>query len=179
MKILIATDIHGSSYYANKVVEKFRQHKAEQVILLGDIYNHGPRNPFPREYAPTKVAEALNSIANKVISVRGNCDSEVDQTISAFPFVPQYLLTLKDRRLYFTHGHTQNKGNFPMTARIGDVVFCGHFHISEISSVNGIVCVNVGSTSMPRDGKNAYCLLEDNTITLYDFDDNVIASQKL
>ena len=72
MKILIATDIHGSAYYASKVVEKFTQSNADQLILLGDVYNHGPRNPFPRDYAAMKVAESLNAIACKVIAVRGN-----------------------------------------------------------------------------------------------------------
>lgn len=175
MKILIATDIHGSAYYASKVVEKFKQSNAEQLILLGDVYNHGPRNPFPRDYAPMQVADALNGIASKVIAVKGNCDSEVDQMISEFPFVTEHILSLANRRIYFTHGHVYNKQTPPQTAKQGDVVFYGHFHVNEITLNNGVICVNVGSTSLPKDDKHAYCILTDNAIALYDFDDKLIA----
>lgn len=179
MKLLIATDIHGSAYYAQKAVEKFNQSNCEQLILLGDVYNHGPRNPFPKDYAPMKVAQAFNAIAGKVIAVKGNCDSEVDQMISDFPFVNDYVLPINNRRVYFTHGHVYNKANPPQTAKDGDVVFYGHFHTSEITLVNGVICVNVGSTSLPKDDRHAYCILTDNGITIYDFDSKVIAQLPL
>ena len=177
MKILIATDVHGSAYYAAKVAEKFKKYNAEQLILLGDIYNHGPRNPFPKDYAPIKVADTLNAIADKTVAVKGNCDSEVDQMISDFPFVSDYVLPLKDRRIYFTHGHVFNKSNPPATAVKGDLVFYGHFHTSEITENNGVICVNVGSASLPKDGKHAYCLLTDNSVTLYDLTTDEIILQ--
>lgn len=178
MKLLIATDIHGSAYYADKAVEKFKQHGAEQLILLGDVYNHGPRNPFPKDYAPMSVAEALNAIADKTVAVKGNCDSEVDQMISGFPFVNDYVLPLGSRRVYFTHGHVFNKANPPQTAKRGDLVFYGHFHTSEITDAAGVICVNVGSTSLPKDGKHAYCVLTDNAITIYDLTTDEILLQR-
>ena len=168
MKYLIATDIHGSAYYANKAVQKFQKYNAEQLILLGDIYNHGPRNPFPKDYAPMRVADVLNAIAGKVVAVKGNCDSEVDQMISAFPFVGNYVLPLEDRRAYFTHGHVFNKLTPPTTAVKGDVVLYGHFHVNEIVENDGVICVNVGSAALPHDGRNAYCLLTDSSVTLCD-----------
>lgn len=174
MKILIATDIHGSAYWASKVVQKFNQSNADQLILLGDVYNHGPRNPFPRDYAPMSVADSLNAVADKVLAVKGNCDSEVDEMISNFPFVGQHVLTVNGRRVYFTHGHVYNKLTPPPTAKRGDSVIYGHFHTSEITDVNGVICVNVGSTSLPKDDLNAYCILDDNAVTVYDFDDCVI-----
>lgn len=175
MKLLIATDIHGSAYWAEKVVEKLTKHNAEQLILLGDIYNHGPRNPFPQDYSPIRAAEIFNAIADKIVAVKGNCDSEVDQMISEFPFVGDYVLPFNGRRLYFTHGHVFNKLTPPQTAKVGDVVFYGHFHINEITANNGVTCVNVGSAALPKDGKHAYCILSDSEILLCDFDDNVIA----
>lgn len=179
MKLFVATDIHGSAYYASKVVEKFKQSNAQQLILLGDIYNHGPRNPFPRDYAPMKVAEALNGIASKVIAVKGNCDSDVDQMISEFPFVSEHIISADNRRLYFTHGHVYNKLTPPITATQGDAVFYGHFHLNEITQNNGVTFVNVGSTSLPKDDINAYCIYEDDVVILYDFDDNVICKLSL
>lgn len=177
MKILIATDIHGSAHYADKVVQKFKKHNAEQLILLGDVYNHGPRNPFPKDYAPIKVADCLNAIADKLIAVKGNCDSEVDQMISDFPFVGEHIIPLANRRIYCTHGHVCSKANPPQTAKQGDVVFYGHFHVNEITDVNGVICVNVGSASLPKDDKHAYCILTDNAITLYDLNTDEVVLQ--
>ena len=55
MKLLIASDIHGSAYYAEKVVESFEKEKADKLLLLGDILYHGPRNDLPFEHNPKEV----------------------------------------------------------------------------------------------------------------------------
>ena len=54
MKILIASDIHGSAYWCQKLTEAFESERAERLILLGDILYHGPRNPLPQDYSPKK-----------------------------------------------------------------------------------------------------------------------------
>lgn len=174
MKIFIATDIHGSAHYAEKIAEAFKKSNADQFILLGDVYNHGPRNPFPANYAPLKVAETFNALADRIVAVKGNCDSEVDQTISEFPFVAQHIICVNNRRFYFTHGHVYNKSNLPSTAQSGDLVFYGHFHINEITQNNGVICVNVGSASLPKDGKRAYCIADERSVTLYTLDGETV-----
>ena len=176
MKLFIATDLHGSSYYAGRVVEKFNKSHADMLVLLGDVYNHGPRNPFPKDYAPIKVAETLNAIAGKVMSVQGNCDSAVDQMISTFPFVENNVIPLGNRRLFLTHGHVYNKDSLPALAR-GDVMIYGHFHTNKCDIVNGVYCINVSSVSLPKDTA-AYCIVEENGATIYDFDDKVILTQQ-
>ena len=50
MKLLIASDIHGSDYYCQKLLEAFDEEKADKLLLLGDILYHGPRNNIPDEY---------------------------------------------------------------------------------------------------------------------------------
>ena len=55
MKLMFASDIHGSYYYAQKTVEAYREEKAEKLILLGDILYHGPRNDLPKDYAPKRL----------------------------------------------------------------------------------------------------------------------------
>ena len=172
MKLFIATDVHGSAYWANCTVQEFKRLNCDLLVLLGDVYNHGPRNPFPRDYAPMKVAEIFNGIANKVVAVKGNCDSEVDEMISEFPFVKQEIIPLGNRKLYFTHGHVYNKDNLPCLSK-GDVLFYGHFHKNEITVVDGVTCVNVSSVSLPKD-KSAYCVVDESGITLYGFDGEVI-----
>lgn len=177
MKYFIVTDIHGSAYWAQRAVDKFAQVQADVMVLLGDVYNHGPRNPFPAEYAPQQVAKILSAAHDKLIVVKGNCDSEVDQMISSFTFVGDDVVFCGGRRFYFTHGHIYNKDNLPHLAA-GDALFYGHFHKSEITVQNGVVCVNVGSPSLPKDGKTAYCVASENSIEIFDFDDAPICSHK-
>lgn len=172
MKIFIATDVHGSAYWAERIVDKFEQSNCDKLVLLGDVYNHGPRNPFPKDYAPMKVAELLNAIAGSVIAIKGNCDSEVDEMISNFHFVKKKVVNLNGKRLFFTHGHIYNKDNLPKL-NDGDALFYGHFHKNEIVSVNGVTCVNVSSAALPKD-RPAYCIVDDGGIKLYALDDDVL-----
>ena len=65
MKILVVSDIHGSNYYMKKIEEIYQKENADRIILLGDLYYHGPRNPLPKDYNPMEVSKKLN----KVISV--------------------------------------------------------------------------------------------------------------
>lgn len=177
MKIFVATDLHGSAYFAQKAVEQFESLHADVFVLLGDIYNHGPRNPFPKDYAPLQVAEILSDVADKLIVVKGNCDSEVDQMISPFTFVGDNVIAAFGRRLFFTHGHVYNKDNLPHLT-CGDVLIYGHFHKNEITENDGVICVNVGSAALPKDGKNSYCMIDDGGITLATFDGDVIARKR-
>ena len=65
MKWLIASDIHGSAYWCRKLIEKYKEEKADRLILLGDVLYHGPRNDLPEEYAPKQVIAMLNEIARR------------------------------------------------------------------------------------------------------------------
>ncbi len=85
MKLMFASDIHGSLPATERVLERFAQSGARWLIILGDVLNHGPRNALPEGYAPGEVAERLNSVAERIVAVRGNCDSEVDQMLLRFP----------------------------------------------------------------------------------------------
>ena len=86
MKAVVISDIHGSGYYAEKIKEINERENPDKIILLGDLYYHGPRNELSQEYKPMKVAEILNSLKDKLLVVRGNCDAEVDEMISDFKF---------------------------------------------------------------------------------------------
>ena len=84
MKMLVVSDIHGSGYYADKLKEIIKREKPDKIVVLGDLYYHGPRNPLTEEYDPMKVAKVLNSVKDKLEVIRGNCDAEVDQIVSEF-----------------------------------------------------------------------------------------------
>ena len=54
MKLLIASDIHGSAYWCGRLCEEIEKENPDKVILLGDLLYHGPRNDLPRDYAPKR-----------------------------------------------------------------------------------------------------------------------------
>ncbi len=173
MKIFVASDLHGSAYWTAEIIEKYHKSGADFMILLGDIYNHGPRNPFPKDYAPMQVAQMLNGLSDRVLSVTGNCDSEVDRMISAFPFLQDEMLLVGDTKVFFTHGHVFNKTNLPKLSQ-GDVMLYGHFHVCEKQRVDGVTCINVGSCALPKDDNNCYCIVDETGVFLYNMEDQII-----
>lgn len=178
MKILIASDIHGSAFYAAAVRERFDAEKADKLILLGDIYNHGPRNPFPKDYAPQQVAEILNGLTDKLIVVKGNCDSEVDKLISDFDFVEDCCILTGNKTVFCTHGHVYNKDNMPKTRY--DAVIYGHFHMGFIERVGGVVVANAGSCSLPKNGTpHSYIILDGDKLTLKTIGGEVILEERI
>lgn len=173
MKLLVVSDIHGSAYYAEKIPEIFEREKADKIIVLGDLYYHGPRNPLTKDYSPMKVAEILNSLKDRLDVIKGNCDAEVDEMISEFKFKEHLLLDVNNLKVYFTHGHKNNMDNLP-DEQI-DMMVYGHFHTGFIVKKDGIIFANPGSISLPKDNtKNSYLILDKESIVLKDIDGNVI-----
>ena len=112
MKLMIASDIHGSAYYCRKLLEAYDREKAGRMVILGDILYHGPRNDLPKEYAPKEVIAMLNPRKKDLLCVRGNCDTEVDQMVLKFPILADYgFLYEKERMIFLTHGHVFNEKN--------------------------------------------------------------------
>ena len=129
MKLLIASDLHGSAYYTQMLLAREAQEAPEKLILLGDVLYHGPRNDLPRDYAPKQVIAQLSPLAEKILCVRGNCDCEVDQMVLPFPVLADYgWLYLDGRTVYLTHGHVINKAH-PLAFAKGDILLHGHTHI--------------------------------------------------
>lgn len=100
MKIMFASDIHGSAYYCRKMLDAYEASGAERLVLLGDILYHGPRNDLPREYAPKEVIAMLNPLKNQIYAVRGNCDTEVDQMVLNFPILADYGLFVLEGKTF-------------------------------------------------------------------------------
>ncbi|TKI03832.1 phosphodiesterase [Martelella alba] len=165
MKLLMASDIHGSLTAARQILSLFDRCGADWLILLGDLLYHGPRNPLPAEYRPAEVAAALNACADRIIAVRGNCDSEVDQMMLSFPITAPWQQVLLERsRLFLTHGHLYSPTARP-PLRPGDILAYGHTHIPQAERLDDIICFNPGSVSMPKGGfAPSYGILEQNTL---------------
>lgn len=163
MKILIASDIHGSAYYCDRLLRAFTEEQCGRMLLLGDILYHGPRNDLPKGYDPKSVADSLNGIKESILCVRGNCDCEVDQMVLDFPVLADYAVVLEGGRvIYATHGHIYNEENVPPLSP-GSILLNGHTHISGYRIHENYVYINPGSVSIPKEGTpNSYMTLEDD-----------------
>lgn len=175
MKWFIASDIHGSEYYLQKMLEAFRREGADKMLLLGDILYHGPRNDLPKDYNPKGVIDSLNSIKEGILCVRGNCDTEVDQMVLEFPILADYcVLSDSGTTVYATHGHVYNANNLPPLS-VGDILLHGHTHVPERTVKDGITILNPGSVSIPKnESHHGYMILENGTFTWKDLDGNII-----
>ena len=180
MKLMFASDIHGSAYYCEKMLECYRREKAERLWILGDILYHGPRNDLPKEYAPKKVIAMLNEIKEEICAVRGNCDTEVDQMVLEFPILADYSLLAADGlRLYATHGHVYNEQHMP-PLMAGDILIHGHTHIYEAKNAGEHVILNPGSVSIPKGGNPpTYGILEKKVFSVRDLDGQILKSIEL
>ena len=161
MKLLIASDIHGSAYWCRKLMEKIEAENPDKVILLGDLLYHGPRNDLPRDYCPKEVIPMLSSLKEKILAVRGNCEAEVDQMVLPFPCMADFAMLEADgKTFYLTHGHHHNPDNLPPLPE-GSIFLSGHTHVKIDEVRNGIRCLNPGSVSIPKDGSHS-CLVYEN-----------------
>lgn len=175
MKLLIASDIHGSAFYCRKLLEAYEKEGAERMILLGDILYHGPRNDLPAEYAPKEVIAMLNARKDEICAVRGNCEAEVDQMVLDFPVLADYMLLFCGEKLiYATHGHVYNEKKLP-PMKPGDVLLHGHTHVLRAEEKDGIKIFNPGSVSIPKEGNPpTYAVLEDGVFTIRDFEGHTV-----
>lgn len=174
MKYLIASDIHGSIESAKIIIKKFEKLKADKIILLGDILYHGPRNDLPENYCPKQVFELLNKYADKIIAVRGNCDAEVDQMVLDFKLNDSYELFENSVNYFLTHGH-KISAECPADLKVGTVVLYGHTHIYQKNEVNGVIYLNIGSITIPKEQTvRCYALLDATGVKLFDLNDMAI-----
>lgn len=165
MKLVIASDIHGSAYYCRLLKERFEEEGADKLLLLGDLLYHGARNPLPKEYGTLACAEILNSLKERILCVRGNCDSEVDQMVLEFPIMAEYCtFPAGNRTVIAAHGHKT-----PAALRKGDVLLNGHFHVPALEERENCTYVNCGSVSIPKeDSPHSYLVADGNVFAWKD-----------
>lgn len=147
MKILIVSDTHGRHDGIETVVE--REKPFQMLIHLGDAEGY-------EDYI-----EALAECP--IEAVAGNSDY--------FSQLPQEKeLLVDDLRILITHGHyycvsagyerIREEG----ISRQMDIVMFGHTHRPVVLDEDGIVVLNPGSLSFPRqcNGQRSYIVMEKN-----------------
>lgn len=122
----------------------------------------------------------LNNYKNKIIAVRGNCDSEVDQMMLNFPIMSDYhLLFWNNKKIFITHGHIYNKDN-PLPLEDGDILLYGHFHIPMIFENDGKLFLNPGSITLPKENSpHSYGSFEDGYFIIKNIEGNIILQKNL
>lgn len=183
MRLMIASDLHGSAFYCKKMIDAFYAEGAERLLLLGDILYHGPRNDLPEGYAPKKVIALLNELSESIICVRGNCDGEVDDMVLDFPVLADYAVLYCDelggRMIFATHGHHYNAQNMPKL-KAGDILLHGHTHIPGFKAHDGVLIINPGSVSIPKNGsEHSYLIFEGARFTLKTLDGEMIEAYEI
>lgn len=198
MKYFLLSDIHGSATRLRTVLDIYGQEHCDMLLLLGDILNYGPRNGLPEGLDARGVADLLNPLADDIVAVRGNCDSEVDQMLLSFPIMNTYTVLVDEgRKILLTHGHIYNKENMPPGNF--DAVIYGHTHLWELTTsdenrVKGedgaakgnqkgrkprIIC-NTGSITFPKGGRvPTFGIMDNGTITIRDLNDDILAEATL
>ena len=179
MKILIASDIHGSSKYCELLLNAYHRETPDRLLLLGDLLYHGPRNALPADYDTKKTIRILNSLKNVITAVRGNCDAEVDQMVLDFPIMNEYEQIQADGiQVFATHGHHFHPEAPPPFVEM-DVLLTGHTHFPEIRQCDDFIYVNPGSTSIPKGGSDhSYAVLENGWISLRRLSDGQVYQEK-
>ena len=180
MKILICSDIHGDLDSIKKVLDAYRRERAEKLIILGDLLYHGPRNDLPETYAPKAVIELLNESRESILTVKGNCDGEVDQMVLNFPILADYAyLVIDGLNIFVTHGHHHNTKT-PPPLKKGDILLHGHTHIpacQEFGCSN--YYLNPGSVSIPKGGyAKTYMIYDNRCFTVKDFEGKIIFAKQ-
>ncbi|MDO5536214.1 MAG: phosphodiesterase [Desulfovibrionaceae bacterium] len=179
MRLLIASDIHGSTESLHILLDKARAMRPDHVVLLGDLLYHGPRNPLPGSYGPKGMPDGFRELMDicPVIAVRGNCDAEVDLFVLPFGGSMNESCWLVDgpREIFVSHGHhipeQPPMGGF----KKGTIFLRGHTHVPRGEEIDGYFFWNPGSMTLPKQGwPRSYAVCEDGRFRVLTLDDQLV-----
>lgn len=180
MRILIASDIHGSLTGAGSFAAKADEMRPDLALLLGDVLYHGPRNPLPDKYAPAEVAKLLADLPAPLAAVRGNCDTEVDQMVLPFHLAENAWIMDQSRRMLAIHGHQLEINGGAIKAPEGVAVISGHTHVPTAERRGQTHFWNPGSVSLPKQNyPPSFGLYENGEFKVLSFDGRVLMSDKM
>lgn len=182
MRMLIASDLHGSISSLHFLLARVHDLKPEMIVLLGDLVYHGPRNPLPQGYDTISLLAEMPEIAKgqcPLTVVRGNCDAEVDVVQMPFPMPENAWIDADGLRIFACHGHhlPENPPIAGMPA--GTVILRGHTHIPRGETLQGLHFWNPGSLSLPKGGfPRSFALYEKGVFSVFDMEGNEILRHK-
>ena len=182
MRMLIASDLHGSCESLEFLLAKTEEMKPDHVVLLGDILYHGPRNRLPASYGPGNMPDNFARLMEMVplIAVRGNCDAEVDLFVLPFPMTESAWIVDGSLEIYASHGHRIPEVPPMLGFAKGTVFLRGHTHVPRAEEVDGYHFWNPGSMTLPKQGyPKSYAVYDNGCFTVLGLDGSVIAKEEL
>lgn len=180
MKLMFASDIHGSRSATEAILRQYKLEGASRLVLLGDLLYHGPRNDLPDAYDPKAVTALLNGVREELLCVRGNCEAEVDQMVLDFPVMADYaLFDLDGVTAFVTHGHLFNLDNLP-PHKDGELLIHGHTHVLTVQHKDGMTYINPGSAALPKENNpKSYMVYENGVFDIKTLKGKTILSHRI
>lgn len=170
MKLGFISDTHGGLEDTLQALEGLKD--AKQICHIGDVLYHGPRNDLPKNYQPKELANVLKE-RKDIVFVRGNCDADVDEMVLEHDLsIKSRVVPFDDYRFYLVHGYEETEEERIQQAKEHGchVVVSGHTHVKVLEKRDGIVVLNPGSTTIPKDDSRSYAYYEKGEIILWDMD---------
>jgi putative phosphoesterase len=174
MKLGFMSDTHGG--YENVVQALGLLEGSKQICHLGDVLYHGPRNDIPETYNPKKMSEFLKGRTD-IVYVRGNCDADVDETVLEQDLSNKSrVISFDNVNFYLVHGYEETEEERIQEAkRLGcHVVVSGHTHVKILEEKDGVIVLNPGSTTIPKDGTKSVAFYENGQIQLLGLDNQSV-----
>lgn len=179
MKVGLVSDTHGDVRAWERIALYLRD--CDLVIHSGDVLYHGIFNPILESYKPFLLAEEMNKFTVPIHFSRGNCDSEVDQLALNYPLASPYLvLSLGGFTILAHHGHIYSQDELLKLAKKWRVnlLLTGHTHSYQLKKEGGLVLVNPGSPSLPKDGKPpTLAVLEEAMVRIVNLEDGTFIDE--
>ncbi|MBP5091155.1 MAG: phosphodiesterase [Bacilli bacterium] len=167
MRVFIVSDTHGRLEAVKKIAKRIDDFEPDRIIHLGDYLYNGPRNGVPDDYDPMACCEILNKYAEKIVGVRGNCDSRIDGMLLKFPLSDAKSSSLNGYHVNLFHGDLVASELFTISR--GDIVMFGHTHVYMLKKEDGVTYLNPGSPSFPKNGNPpTYAVWEGKRIEIRD-----------
>lgn len=168
MKVMIVSDIHGRRLVAQRLAKLFDEIEPARILCLGDVLYNGPRNGVPSDYDPMAVCDILNRYADRIIGIRGNCDSRVDEALLKFRMKDSQVIHVNGFRCDLIHGDLLTSQLLQVER--GDILMFGHTHVPMLKKEDGVIYLNPGSPSFPKNGGPAtYAIFDTGYIEIVDF----------
>ncbi len=154
-KLIVTADIHGN--YTGWLTIKSILNKKDALAVAGDLFDTRYGSYSNPDFQPEAIKKDLKTFAHPLHYVYGNCDSP--------GFSPGYeenkRFSLFNKSIYLHHGHQRINTSSPV-----DIVIQGHTHLCSLEKKNGVIYMNPGSVTHPRNSVYTYGIIDENSARL-------------
>ncbi|HKL59509.1 MAG TPA: YfcE family phosphodiesterase [Sphaerochaeta sp.] len=167
--IIFGSDLHGSLSALTSLLEKAEKLHASMLLLGGDL--------CPPENNLFKIAFSNSPI--EIVHVRGNCDNAYAFSMAQIPLPPlTHKLMFGERTILLTHGD-RYPSPYGLGLKKGDIFISGHTHTPQLhTDAMGIICVNPGSTTFPRNVLGpTYGIIDRDSIRILSLKDDICITE--